>query len=160
MATIKNKFPISGAGKKYFEFEGISTEEKPVGPEIADASVFYEIDTKTKYRYFEETWVEEAESGLCTGISVETEPDTISYIAGEVFDPTGITIYQNFIGRAPGQTESYIDVTESVVYSPSTELTLDDTEIEISYTDSASKTYKCTQRIYVEVELELSENDG
>lgn len=57
--TINAEFLQDGSGKKYFEFYGKSTYEKPVHGRIATGSYFFEVDTSDVYFYDEETsaWI-------------------------------------------------------------------------------------------------------
>lgn len=58
---INSRFLNDGSGKKYYEFSGISTDEKPGMSNIATGSLFHEVDT-TKIRAYDEEsgeWIEQ-----------------------------------------------------------------------------------------------------
>ena len=62
--VIKAEFLHDGSGKKYMEYAGISSIEKPVNDLIATGSLFHEVDTKKVYAYNEDAdsgseWVEQ-----------------------------------------------------------------------------------------------------
>lgn len=62
---INSRFLNDGSGKKYYEFSGISTDEKPSMSNIATGSLFHEVDT-TKIRAYDEEsgeWIEQMQLG-------------------------------------------------------------------------------------------------
>ena len=66
--VIVANFLNDGSGKKYYEFAGTSTVEKPVNATICTGSWFHEVDTKKVYSYNEdavagEEWVEQVQLG-------------------------------------------------------------------------------------------------
>lgn len=82
-------------------------------------------------------------------IQVITQPTTV-YDAGEVFDPSGLKIkitYDN------GTTEniSYAEYSQMFTFDPglSTELSTDDTQVTVKYTDNNGKEYSFTVTITV-----------
>jgi len=65
---IYSEFLADGSGKKYCEFAGSSSAEKPVNGFICSGSMFHEVDTKKIYSFNEdaaagEEWVEQAQLG-------------------------------------------------------------------------------------------------
>lgn len=57
------KFLQDGSGKKYMEFSGLSTDEKPIEDHYATGSVFLEVDTQDVY-FFDEAssdWIKVGE---------------------------------------------------------------------------------------------------
>lgn len=62
---INSRFLNDGSGKKYYEFSGISTDDKPDMSHISTGSLFHEVDTTKIYAYEEESgeWIEQMQLG-------------------------------------------------------------------------------------------------
>ena len=62
---INSRFLNDGSGKKYYEFSGISTDDKPDMSNISTGSLFHEVDTTKIYAYNEVSgeWIEQMQLG-------------------------------------------------------------------------------------------------
>lgn len=62
---INSRFLNDGSGKKYYEFSGISTDDKPDMSHISTGSLFHEVDTTKIYAYNEVSgeWIEQMQLG-------------------------------------------------------------------------------------------------
>lgn len=59
------KYLQGSDNKAYFEFSGLSTDDKPTLADIATGSLFHEVDTTKIYAYEEESgeWIEQMQFG-------------------------------------------------------------------------------------------------
>ena len=83
----------------------------------------------------------ETETKVLAGIQITTPPKKTTYVAGESFDKTGMTVYAVY-------TDNTRDIAAGYTYSPSGALKTTDTEITVSYT-AGSVTVQTTQKIKV-----------
>ena len=81
------------------------------------------------------------ETKVLAGIQITTPPKKTTYVAGESFDKTGMTVYAVY-------TDNTRDIAAGYTYSPSGALKTTDTEITVSYT-AGSVTVQTTQKIKV-----------
>ena len=68
-------------------------------------------------------------NGGLAGITVTTPPDKTEYEPGENFDPAGMTVEATYFDG------SKADVTDEVVIENGTDLTLDQTQVDVTYTE-------------------------
>ncbi|WP_455558602.1 S-layer homology domain-containing protein [Agathobaculum hominis] len=83
----------------------------------------------------------DTETKVLAGIQITTPPKKTTYVAGESFDKTGMTVYAVY-------TDNTRDIAAGYTYSPSGALKTTDTEITVSYT-AGSVTVQTTQKIKV-----------
>ena len=59
------KYLQGSDNKAYYEFSGLSTDDKPTRADIATGSLFHEVDTTKIYAYEEESgeWIEQMQLG-------------------------------------------------------------------------------------------------
>lgn len=59
------KYLQGSDNKAYFEFSGLSTDDKPTMADISTGSLFHEVDTTKIYAYEEESgeWIEQMQLG-------------------------------------------------------------------------------------------------
>ena len=83
----------------------------------------------------------DTETKVLAGIQITTPPKKTTYVVGESFDKTGMTVYAVY-------TDNTRDIVAGYTYSPSGALKTTDTEITVSYT-AGSVTVQTTQKIKV-----------
>ena len=83
----------------------------------------------------------DTETKVLAGIQITTPPKKTTYVVGESFDKTGMTVYAVY-------TDNTRDIAAGYTYSPSGALKTTDTEITVSYT-AGSVTVQTTQKIKV-----------
>ncbi len=89
-------------------------------------------------KYYVRSWGEfEAEY---TELTVKTQPTTLTYTVGDVFDPTGLVLEAHFAD------ESVQEVTEGYTWSPEGKLTLEDKVVTVTYRNKS-----------VEIEITVNE---
>ena len=76
-------------------------------------------------------------------IRVATPPKKVDYVAGQVFNKTGMVVMADY------DNNNAVDVTDEVTISPSGALSAGMTEVSISYTDTNKQTAVTTQAISV-----------
>ena len=83
-------------------------------------------------------------------IQVTAQPVNTVYDAGEFFDPSGLEIEITY-NNGTTETISYADHTQMFAFEPglNTELSIDDTQVAVTYTDSNGKEYPFTVAITV-----------
>lgn len=118
---------------RYAEYVGLSTDEKPV--EVDNGDEFQEIDTGKVYKFDIDAaqWYEQPTSGGEVSITLEsieifTPPNRTVYLAGQIFDSTGLEV----IARYNFGLSKFIT---NYTLSPTGPLTIDDEFITISYTE-------------------------
>lgn len=118
---------------RYAEYVGLSTDEKPV--EVDNGDEFQEIDTGKVYKFDIDAaqWYEQPTSGGEVSITLEsieifTPPNRTVYLAGQIFDSTGLEV----IARYDFGLSKFIT---NYTLSPTEPLTIDDEFITISYTE-------------------------
>lgn len=124
---------------RYAEYAGLSTDVKPV--EVDNGDEFQEINTGKVYKFDIDTaqWYEQPTGGGGVSITLEsieifTPPNRTVYLAGQIFDSTGLKV----IARYNAGLSKFIT---NYTLSPTGPLTIDDDFITITYTeDSITKT--------------------
>lgn len=125
---------------RYAEYAGLSTDVKPV-ESINNGDEFQEINTGKVYKFDIDTaqWYEQPTGGGGVSITLEsieifTPPNRTVYLAGQIFDSTGLKV----IARYNAGLSKFIT---NYTLSPTGPLTIDDDFITITYTeDSITKT--------------------
>lgn len=109
--------------------EDVKPTSMPDGHEIPNGSILIELDSEDWYLWDREhkIWIPQNVDKMLTAITVTVMPTKTAYIAGETFDPAGMSVKATY---SDGTEQEATGVTV-----PTTPLEIGMTEVTISYTD-------------------------